>query len=433
MKNHLKIKRLFKLAQDESLEAWQAVKAEVESEELPPGILDVAAIQESVSAAEKVKEKAVEAKAAVDALPPEDKKKFGEIMSSGEGWEIASTSKSASEVVDRFFVKVASEYFGKNDASKIIREINLYQSLNGLGNKVASKEDLSLILREKVAAFEAMCGDGSFYSSLAINKVSVKHQKNLVKFAEAGGIWEGIKGVGSKALELGGKALSGVGKATKYVFKFLGTIIPFVGVFWAGYDMYKAYQNVTKSVDGIKKNFSDLGNEDSLIDSEYIGSLIKKYSNDPEALLRVAQLNKVADFYKENWRDAIYSALWFIADLITSIVIICGIAATGGAATIVAPLGEMMAAALGKGAARLLVAMGLSPLIGMAQNYFGIGTGTYKENSATILALSDSAIGRLSSGSEEASSSSEGEAGSQSEEEEALEALKLLQQNMLVS
>ena len=127
------LKRLLKIAQENNTADWQAVKAEIESPELPPGLVDVEAVQESNESAKELMSKAQEAKASVDSMSDEEKKSLGEGWNDKEFWDMASQASggkiSISGLIDALFVKKASEYMDRNDAIEIMREINLYSAL----------------------------------------------------------------------------------------------------------------------------------------------------------------------------------------------------------------------------------------------------------------------------------------------------------------
>lgn len=424
------LSKLIKLAAQDELKAWQAVKAEVESDQLPEGIIDVAAIQESATAAQNLMAKAKEAKSAADSMSEEEKKEAEAAIKDPQFQGVIQSAISAgpkaaiaSSIIDQLLVKSASKYIAEEDAIQIVKEINLYNRLNGLEVKIASRSDFSRILFEKEAAFEKMCQDGEFLSESNFFKISCKYSDGMTKQATEGtSLWQGVKNMGSKALELGGKGLGYVGTGLKYGFKFLGTIMPFVGVLWAAKDAYESYENVNKSLEGLKSHFSDLGNEDSLVDPKYIGGLISKFGNDPEKLLRVAQLNKVAEFYKKNWWNQWYSVLWFISDLIFSVGVIAALVGSGGTAAgvgavIMAPLEIMTEQILGKKAVWLAGKAGLGSLAGsLATSLFGVGLGDYETNKKSISTLADTKIQSLSTSSE-TSSSGEGAEGGISDEE----------------
>lgn len=411
MKNSVKIKRLLKLAQEGNLEAWMAVKAELESLNLPPGLIDEAVIQESNAAAEKLVANTQEAKAKIDGLSEEDKKEFTSLVGNPEILEAAMSKVStASEKIDLLFVKIASRYIEEDDAINFIRNINLYKNLNGLENKIASKNDLARALAEKEFAFEKLSADKDFLIKSGLTKISSKYQSGLTKRAESffERVTKEVGGAAGKAMEAV-RGAGSFGKMGRLFFKFLGTILPFVGMWMAGKEFLHSFNNVNKSLDLVKKQFSDLGEPDSLVQSKYISQLILKFSNDPEKLLRVTQLNKVAEFYESNWWDRIYSALWFASDFLTSIAVIVAAAATvstggiaaGIGAVIMAPLAVMAEGVLGKSLAKWTLRAGLSSTAGaLGKAWFGLGLGGFEENKESITAVTDAAIERLSSGNQ---------------------------------
>ena len=288
MKNSVKIKRLLKLAQEGNLEAWMAVKAELESPNLPPGLIDEAVIQESNAAAEKLVANTQEAKAKIDGLSEEDKKEFTSLVSNPEILEAAMSKVStASEKIDLLFVKIASRYIEEDDAINFIRNINLYKNLNGLENKIASKNDLARALAEKEFAFEKLSADKDFLIKSGLTKISSKYQSGFTKEANS---W--LSDAGKAISDSAGEAMKAIkgagsfGRMGRLFFKFLGTILPFVGVWMAGKELLHSHNNVSKSLDLVKKQFSDLGDSENLLQGKYISQMISKFSNDIMTIIK---------------------------------------------------------------------------------------------------------------------------------------------------
>jgi hypothetical protein len=364
MNNLNRIKRLIKKANEENVAAWQEVFDAVSSPELPPGIIDEDVIKETEEAVGEIMSKMGEAQKSVDSMSPEEKANLAEGVQDPNFLEQAKNAEgkvAASLLMDTLFVKIASKYFGKKDATKIIREINTYKNLYTSNIKIASQNSPERILLEKEAAMMLMFSDENYLKSSDLVKISAKYSSGLIKNAEGGtSIWQSVKNIGSEVASIGGKALSGVGsgiasvgRGIKSTFKFLWKYLPFIGVIWAAYDGYKAYQNSQKSLEGIRQHFSDLGSEDSIISPDYIKKLIEKFKNSPERLLRVTNLNKVAGFYAKNILKLWYSVAWFISDLITSVGIVLT-AATGGA---LAPVFVIIATVLGVGSAAGIISL----------------------------------------------------------------------------
>jgi hypothetical protein len=411
MKNFIKIKKLLKLAQDGNLESWMAVKAELENPQLPPGLVDEAAIQESNAAAEKLVASTQDARSKIESLSAEEKQELASLLKDEEVLRIAlSKASTASEKIDSLFIKIASKYIEEDDAINFIRNINLYKNLNGLENKIASKNDLVRALAEKEFAFKKLSEDKDFLIKSGLIKISSKYQNGFTKEANS---W--LSDAGKAISDSAGEAMKAVkgagffGKMGRLFFKFLGTILPFIGVWMAGKELFHAYNNVNKSLEFVKKQFSDLGDSENLLQGKYISQMISKFSNDPEKLLRVTQLNKVAEFYSSNWWERIYSTLWLVSDFLSSIAIIVAAIATvstggvaaGIGAVIMAPLTTVINSVLGPKTARWIMAAGLSGMAGsLGKSWFGLGLGGFEENKKSITAVTDAAIKRLSSGNQ---------------------------------
>ena len=88
MKRFLKISRLLKIAQGQDIEAWKAVLAEAENDQLPPeytGI--VASAEESVNKAKEIKAQAESAKDKIgntESIPPDIKKGLTDLVANPE-------------------------------------------------------------------------------------------------------------------------------------------------------------------------------------------------------------------------------------------------------------------------------------------------------------------------------------------------------------
>jgi hypothetical protein len=322
---------------------------------------------------------------------------------------------TASGFIDALFVKSASYHVTKSEAMEIIREINLYKNLKGIEIKIASRNDLMKSFLEKEEAFNRMCEDRDFLVGSSLFRISSKYSKDLIKKADAGSsIWSTVKNFGSKALETGLTAI-------RHPLKFLGTVLPFVGLVLNAKYAYEAYENVEKALKGIENKFSDLGNEDQLTDADYIGSLIEKFASDPEQLLRVAQLNKVAKFYLNNWYEQWFNLAMFISDLLFSIGIVVTAAGTGGlSAAIMLPLQSMLKGIFLK-AATWGGLSGAAGSIGM--KYFDVGLGDFVKNNDHIRHIAETNLRNMPQ--ERAPQPDDGMQLSKEEEEALLEIQRL--------
>jgi len=333
------LSRLLKLAQQDKSHAWQAVLDEVNNPGIPSGI-GLEGIEESAESAKNLEVKINQAKQAPGTFSPDDAKDLEQMMkdpdllktitnlSNGGGAQSDDQAKAASQIIDTLFVREASRYFSKKESAAILRDINLYQSLNSETIKIASnKVSLESVLLKKQFYFEKMCSDYNYLAVSEISKISsqkegLRLQKEAISL---GGIWSGIKEVG--------KGIAGlVPKGIKSTFSSLFKFLPFVGLIWATYEAYHSFEKAKSYEMSIKSHFSDLaeGDSEQLLNPTFIGSLIDKFSDDPETLLKVAQLNKVSEYYKEEFLNIWYSVAWAISDLILSGAIIL----TGGVAAV---------------------------------------------------------------------------------------------------
>lgn len=176
------------------------------------------------------------------------------------------------------------------------------------------------------------------------------------KISKRAGLWSGIKGM----------------------FSLGSRILPFVGVIASAYFLYQNWEGIEAAAATIKQNFKDLGSEGDLYDPAYIGQLIKTHAGDPEKLLSIAKLNKVAKFYKVNVLEWWFNAIMGVCDLINSVVVL----ATWGAATAIEGLlgSIMMAIGIGSGAGMISV------------DFFDGLVGAFVANSAAIKGIASQNI-----------------------------------------
>ena len=414
MNNLKKLKRLIKISQEANTELWEQLKAEVENEALPVGLVDVAAVEESAKDAESLMSSAKNAETALNSISDEEKKELGSSLFDPTFWDMASKASggnvTTSSIIDTLFIKMAGEKIGKANAAWLIREINLYNSMNPVQIKIASRNSLESSLISKVASFESMIADSSFLTEVNIKKAaSINKRADLL-----GSVWDGAKNLGSGLL----KGIKSVGR---YTFKFIGTVLPFLGLFWNAKAAYNSFMNVRNSMAKVKEYFSDFGKDDSILDAKYISGLISANKNDPEKLIKIAQLNKIGKFYQENWYRQWSSVLMFISDLIFSIGIVATAVGTGGVgAAIMLPLVEMTEAVLGKAAVKWAFALCLTGLGDLGMTFFDLGLGGYEDNKKQLLQLADSNI----------STSVESGTNSEEDEQSAMSAFEELQRNM---
>lgn len=407
MKRTSNLSRLLKLSQQDNTEAWQAVLEEVNNPNLPSG-LDLEGIHESAESAKNLETKINQSKKSAGTFSAEDVKDLERMVKDPEVLKIVSQysgdeasqaedqAKAASQIIDTLFIKEASKYFSKKESAAILRDINLYQSLNSMPTKIASnKVDLESALFQKQFYFKKMCSDLNYLSGSEIRKISIeKESANLQKEAiSLGGVWDGIKEVGQGI----GKAVTkGISSTFSSIFKFL----PFIGLVLAIYEGYESFKKAQSSENMIKSHFSDLadGDLDQLLNPTFIGSLIDKFSNDPERLLKIVQLNRVSRYYKQEFLNVWYSVAWAISDLIISGSIIL----TGGAA------------AVAKGIMAWVVkTLGFAAIAGpLATGFLDFGTREYSDNEIKIKTIAETNLKSASSVERESEPEEDSEANS---------------------
>ena len=394
MRNSIKIKKLLKLAQEGNLEAWLAVKEGAENPELPPGMIDEAVVESGAEVGKNLIVKGEEAEKVVNSMTQEELKELRILLNDHKLEEITSgmpVNTTASAMIDFMLIKQASKYISKNDAIELVREINIYQNLHGSGIKIASSNSLERVLFEKEAAFDLMLSDESHSVRSSFLKISKKYSDKITK--EGGSLWQSAKDIGSAALDLGSKAVGGGGKALSYVgrgikssFKLLFKWMPVIGIALSAYFAIDYFKEQKKAFDSAKKLFSEFGDDNNLLDAEHISELISTFKDDPEKMLKITQLNKLAKYYKDKCLNMWYSVYDILFNIIETIGIVAAAAGTilsgGWAATIlwVIPL-------IGG-----LIGVGFS----VATTFFDYGLEAFTKNTTNILSICGEKIEKLS-------------------------------------
>ena len=221
--------------------------------------------------------------------------------------------------------------------------------------------DLSNLINDhdKLKEFAAAANSGTATAG-TFNNPSFLISKRAGFF---GSVWSGVKFLGR-----------GIGAVLHY--------FPLIGVILAAIEGVKDFNEVQKSSDVIKNNFSGLGDKEKLFNSEYISSLITKYNNNADKMLEITQLNKVARFYSENFYMVWADVAWFISDLI-AILFICGVAVgTGGIGAVGIFILEGIALALGLGSATAVISI----------EYFDALLSGFDENKERIVKIAQFSI-----------------------------------------
>jgi hypothetical protein len=395
----IRIKKLLKLAQEGNLEAWQAVKAEAENPELPPGMIDEAVVESAVEVGEDLTRKGKEAETAVKSMTPEDKKELRMLLNDRKFKELTSDMSgkmTASAMIDLMLIKQASKYISKNDAIELVREINIYQNLHGSGVKIASSNSLERVLFEKEAAFDLMLSDESHSVRSSFLKISQKYSGKITK--EGGSLWQSAKDIGSAALDLGSKAVGGGGKTLSYVgrgikssFRLLFKWMPVIGIALSAYFAIDYFKKQKKAFDSAKKLFSEFGDDNNLLDAEHISELVSTFKDDPEKMLKITQLNKLAKYYKDKCLNMWYSVSDIIFNIIETIGLVATVAGTiasGGWAALFFWVIPLIAGLIGAGAS-------------VATTFFDYGLEAFTENTTKILSFCGEKIEQLSGSSDE--------------------------------
>lgn len=391
------LKRLLKIAQNGSVEAWQEVKAEAESDELPPGF-QTDGLENTAAAAEKLTEKANEAKKVISGLSAEEKQVAQSIISSEKFLSAARAGSTvlASTIADTILIKSGSRYMLESEITEIVREINLYKNLNPIQVKVASGNDFEIAYFERISAFNMMLSDSEFLKTSSILKISRRYSPSIIKEADLSSglksLWSGTKGMLGKTLGL------------------FSRLLPFGFIIWGFYDLYQGYKKEHEAIEELKSTYSDLGNEDLLLDAGYISKLITEYKNDPETMLRIVRLNKIATFCKKNW----YAQIWAAALIGMEVVglIITGL--TGGAFAFVMGLLKSML-------------MGAAIFGPIATGFFNAGTEDYVQNLTRIATIADY---NIDGGASDTANTAEESGSPSASDEEALEMFEKLKGNM---
>lgn len=401
MKFNKNLKRLLKIAQNGSVEAWQAVKEEAESRDLPPGF-QTDGLENTAAAAAQLTEKATEAKKALGGLSAEEMQVAKSVVSSDKFLNAAKSGAMvlASTMFDLILIKSGSRHMDKSEITEIVREANIYRSLNTVQIKIASRNEFESAYFEKISAFDMMLSDTEFLKTSSILKISQKYSNSIIKEADLSSgiksLWGGTKGVLGKTLGLAGGLF----------FKLL----PFGFMIWAAHDLYKAYNSNIKALEELKATYSDLGDEDSLLDAKYILQLINDHKNDPESMLRVVRLNKIAIYYKKNW----YAQIWAAAMIAMEAVGLILVGLTGGVFAVVMGLLKS-------------ILTGAAIFGPVATGFFDVGEEDYVQNLTRIATIADYNI----ENAETATMGPEKEANTSStSDDEALEMFEKLKGNM---
>lgn len=390
----IRIKKLLKLAQESNLEAWKAVMAESENPELPPGMIDEAVVESGAKVGEDLRRKGEEAEAVVTSMTPEELKELKKSLEDPEFKKLTSGGSfkmTASAMIDFMLIKQASKYISKNDAIELVREINIYQNLYGSGIKIASSNSLERVLFEKEAAFDLMLSDESRSVRSSFLKISKKYSDKITK--EGGSLWQSAKDIGSAALDLGSKAVGGGGKALSYVgrgikssFKLLFKWMPVIGIALSAYFAIDYFKEQKKAFDSAKKLFSEFGDDNNLLDAEHISELISTFKDDPEKMLKITQLNKLAKYYKNKCLNMWYSVSDIIFNIIETIGLVAAVAGTilsGGWAALFFWVIPLIGGLIGAGAS-------------VATTFFDYGLEAFTENTTKILSICGEKIENLS-------------------------------------
>jgi hypothetical protein len=221
--------------------------------------------------------------------------------------------------------------------------------------------DLSNLIndREKLKGFVAAANSGTA-TAAAFDNSSFPISKRAGFF---GSMWSGVKGLAS-----------GIGAILRW--------FPFIGIFLAVYHGLEDFEEVQKSSDVIKNNFSSLGDKEKLFNAEYISELITKYNNDPDKMLEITQLNKIARFYSENFYMVWADVAWFISDLVAIVLIVAATVTTAGIGGVALVILETIATALGLGGAAAAVSV----------EYFDALLSGFDENKERIVKIAQFSI-----------------------------------------
>ena len=388
----IRIKKLLKLAQESNLEGWKAVMAEAENPELPPGIIDESVVDAGAKVGEDLKRKGEEAEKVVNSMTQEELGELRALLNDPERpTSDGSGEMTASAMIDFMLIKQASKYISKNDAIELVREINIYQNLHGSGIKIASSNSLERVLFEKEAAFDLMLSDESHSVRSSFLKISQKYSGKITK--EGGSLWQSAKDIGSAALDLGSKAVGGGGRALSYVgrgikssFKLLLKWMPVIGIALSAYFAIDYFKQQKKAFDSAKKLFSEFGDDNNLLDAEHISELISTFKDDPEKMLKITQLNKLAKYYKDKCLNMWYSVSDIIFNIIETIGLVAAVAGTilsGGWAAFFVWVIPLIAGLIGAG-------------LSVATTFFDYGLEAFTENTTKILSICGEKIENLS-------------------------------------
>lgn len=352
-----KISKLLKLcAETENNDIWSAILAEASNDEVDYSQYpEMKILLDSAAGAAKIKKDAVKVADDVSSFTSEDLAMLRELGKDPSiVKELLSGGATTASLKDLIFVKVASRSFSVEESETILQEISRFARTNKSLYKVAGDD--------KIFWLRKLCSNPEEFKKTELYDISLKYSTNgLLKSA---GIIDSVKGL---AGGLFGKVKNFFGLAFKY--------LPFIGVVWSIYDAYHNWNELTSASDAIKANFATLGDKDSLFQADYIKSLVVANKDNPETLLEVTKLNKLAAFYHENFLSVWYDAAWFVSDLIASIALVASGGTFGAAGGIVAVIGSVA---------------GIGSAIGMiGTEFFNLGMSDFRDNSLGIRSIAE--------------------------------------------
>lgn len=164
------------------------------------------------------------------------------------------------------------------------------------------------------------------------------------------------------------------------MFSIGGRLLPVIGLIWSGYYAYHDWLASEAAAATIRSHFGEFGSGDDLFHPDYISGLIQKNKEDPEKMLSLAKLNKVAKFYKvENIGKWLNGAMALL-----SVIDTIAVFAPGGAIAV------MMKGFYGG----ILVALGIGAgAADAAVEVFGQLTEGFSANSEAIKTIATEKIG----------------------------------------
>ena len=377
MERILKTSKFIKKSQS-NLEAWKAVIAKVDANELPPGLVDENLVNESVEKAKILYDKSKEAKEKTDALSQEDLQNMVNMVQDPNVVNAINALQqnkiTASEAFDVLFIKTASIYFGEKESSNMLKEINSYKEKEKERYKIASYNKIEKVILDR---------------KMILDEILSKRDGNgITKNAQAASLWQRF--------------------TNNYIVKLFGTVLPFISFIWAAHSLYETWTLLKKSIEFVKSHYSEFAEETSgdILEADIISGLIKKHSDEPEKLIRLAELNCVGTFYQQNWYAEIYEFMWLVMEFLASIAIIVFAIASGGvggiSTVILAEMEVVLSSLFGKTFTSIFYGIGTTMFAAqMTQLVTGLGTGNYQINRASIRSIAEVTIKRLESSSYE--------------------------------